>query len=1175
LFLNQRMGMWRRHGEAASAGLSAALYSVYSGLYSEAVVSSATSAVALVEVGRFREAVEYVQGAARALYEAARDVFEQVKVAVQRLVELFVDAVTRVLAWVDGHRAFLFLMAAVAAGVVALSAALDMWGLVELEKLAYAASLTPFIPAGVEKYSREEVFSILKNDPDPYEKFREIAKAASAGRVKLAEPWESLRMLIMPRPSEEERLMHGKAYRELDERKKKALFYAALALEEAFGVYKSALKEVAEGLRETVEKREVGEEPFKRVRYVADLGQIKQLAEKEEAAFENALKVLRERLNEYAVRHGLGGLLNVEEGAARKLAEAKQPELSEFGGVNFGVKALAALMAYREYALGRRGAFGKAARHWLEVGGSAWLLYYTPRTAYNKAIKASAEKPAAVEELVAEAFRRLFLKPGADHYSHLVEELTKGGRLALMLEKEAESSYVFKLYRLEEGGGLKELGVKLRIEKVGEGVGITYVLELDARWRELFKQELEAGVKAAEELKERWPIEDRSPYMLSWVTSDVAIAGRGNKRVLVMATSHLWQLAETHALFGWSDVAVPRVGLTLEGPKPQFRAHTSLDRLDEAIRRSAEGGWLKMLGVEAGSWDGLKQWVAGHWSEVINAVERRLKDVEAGSGFDLTKALEELKGLESKLNDDKTAREVMAPALLLIQAERLGVNKTMLRYLGAVTSGAIGGDGYVSAALKRVELASGEREIALLWGAVFAAHGIKAEVKGAGGAFQVAASGGGAARLAGLYFLFGPPLLEGDERIINYKLAEAVGLGAEGLNIRWEGLRRTEGGLVAADLTISALVATVKYNIYLRGHDILLQFYSADRNRAELAARLLKLVGVSTEIGKAGSRDEWYVWATTDRLAAGHEKLRKALAEIVRKAEENGWVEAEKAERWLRKLERGRMLKEGWPKYEIGLAKGALEVRFGSTSSGNIEREAQRLRDMGLVEGVHFTVKMPEGGEKGYVSILRNGLERAAWLSVRVKGKRQRLAAEFVEYILQRAEGEGEDVYEKVKKIVEEGKARSSQKLEGFEKKVEVNGKTYVVKVKGGGAVEEDRGGRKLLRIKITAEVGRVEGEHTIVDRVVREYTITYSRRGIKNEARGRAYASAEAPGGREADAERFAAVVKALTGKEPRIHKSSNGKILIECYEGHLEGFMHYAELADDIEKWLEETRR
>jgi hypothetical protein len=60
----------------AFAGLSAAaLYSVYSGLYSEAVVSSVASAVALAEVGQFREAVQYVQRAAKALYEGAKDVF--------------------------------------------------------------------------------------------------------------------------------------------------------------------------------------------------------------------------------------------------------------------------------------------------------------------------------------------------------------------------------------------------------------------------------------------------------------------------------------------------------------------------------------------------------------------------------------------------------------------------------------------------------------------------------------------------------------------------------------------------------------------------------------------------------------------------------------------------------------------------------------------------------------------------------------------------------------------------------------------------------------------------------------------------------------------------------------------------------------------------------------------
>ena len=196
LFLNWRMGVWRRCREAASAGLSAALYSVYHGLYSEAVVSSIASAVALAEAGRFREAVQYLQKAAKALYEAAKKVFEQVKVTVQRLVELFVEAVTRVLAWIDEHKAYLFLMAA---GVVALSAALDMWGLVELEKLAHFAMGTPFIPGGVREYSREEVFTILKNDPDPYEKFKEMARDANAGKAKLPQPWESLRKLIILR----------------------------------------------------------------------------------------------------------------------------------------------------------------------------------------------------------------------------------------------------------------------------------------------------------------------------------------------------------------------------------------------------------------------------------------------------------------------------------------------------------------------------------------------------------------------------------------------------------------------------------------------------------------------------------------------------------------------------------------------------------------------------------------------------------------------------------------------------------------------------------------------------------------------------------------------------------------------------------------------------------------
>jgi hypothetical protein len=149
--------------------------------------------------------------------------------------------------------------------------------LIELDKLAYAASLTPFAAAGVKEYSREEAFSILRNAPDPYEKFKEIAKAAIAKNEKLPQPWESLRVLIMPKRSEEERLMRGwgaKLYGRYaaDERVKKALFYAVLALEETFGVYRTALREYVKELGKAVQRVEVGEKPFKKAVHMLNLG---------------------------------------------------------------------------------------------------------------------------------------------------------------------------------------------------------------------------------------------------------------------------------------------------------------------------------------------------------------------------------------------------------------------------------------------------------------------------------------------------------------------------------------------------------------------------------------------------------------------------------------------------------------------------------------------------------------------------------------------------------------------------------------------------------------------------------------------------------------------------------------------------------------------------------------
>jgi len=261
-------------------------------------------------------------------------------------------------------------------------------------------------------------------------------------------------------------------------------------------------------------------------------------------------------------------------------------------------------------------------------------------------------------------------------------------------------------------------------------------------------------------------------------------------------------------------------------------------------------------------------------------------------------------------------------------------------------------------------------------------------------------------------------------------------------------------------------------------------------------------------------------------------------------------------------------LKEGLPKYLVWLARsGSLEVKYQPTDPDSIEEEAQRFREMGLEEGRHFSVKKPEkDGEEGYVSILREGLAYAAWLSVHGSGRQRELAAEFVEYILRRAWEAGKEVYEKAKEIIEEGKARGSLTLKGFEKEVEVDGRRHVVKVIDGGAeFDVGRSCKKLLRIKITAEV----------DGVRREYTITYGRYGRNNAAKGFAYASADGPNDKEADAERLAAVIKALTGVKPRIRHMKDGRIVVECGREHLEGFASYAQLAEAIEKWLEETSR
>jgi len=391
------MGVWRKCRKTASA---AALYSAHHGLYSEAVVSSA---VALVEVGRFKEIVDYVQKVAKALYEAAKEVFEQVKVTVQRLVELFVEAVARVLAWIDEHKAYLFLMAAVAAGAVALSVALNLWGLIELEKLAYAAS-APFV-AGLadtggkaaegfrtlaERYEKwkvdENVINEIINAPlrgeRPYEAFQNLAKS----RKDLPLPLAKLKKALL-------RVGNGA--------ERDAAVVVTLVLYKALVNNARAYREWAgwyDWARGLVEKQE----------FAVTASEIKKLREAQrrlEEAAEEVRRELNNALTMYAERNRdlyekLRPYLEVDVEKAEELAEARSKELSKYSDASMGTKAYAALLS-----VARGGIYGHVAMLLAGKGALADLVLSAPATAYNRAH--SRRRAAGLEDRAASALLQL------------------------------------------------------------------------------------------------------------------------------------------------------------------------------------------------------------------------------------------------------------------------------------------------------------------------------------------------------------------------------------------------------------------------------------------------------------------------------------------------------------------------------------------------------------------------------------------------------------------------------------------------------------------------------------------------------------------------------------------------------------------------------------------------
>ncbi len=492
---------------------------------------------------------------------------------------------------------------------------------------------------------------------------------------------------------------------------------------------------------------------------------------------------------------------------------------------------------------------------------------------------------------------------------------------------------------------------------------------------------------------------------------------------------------------------------------------------------------------------------------------------------------------------DAVVRKFVAPALELIMLDKalrdeLDREEALLLF-GEMYATAVAGDGSVGPDMVMLtvggELGGGAALLRLA--ALYllnellpkeSAFNVRVYI-GEGRYYRITASGENAAGLMRLLAVTAPTA--GGE-YLSPKFEEFVKEAR--VEVRPGGIRLTDGGNVAADLTISEAGVAVKYTVYLLKDVISLHFASSDRSRVELAARLLRLAGVSAEVKKVGDRDKWRVEVTTDMLAAERRELRDAVRKVVEEALKKDWVDEKKARRWLEKLEKGVATWEG-KKFSIRLVEGALEVRFNPTSRESLEEVAREFKAMGLVEGVHFAVRW--SGERGYVSLLAEGVRRLAWVSIHgEEGQRQR-AAEFLKFLEEKAKAKSAEVLRKLEALLEEGRNRGAFRLVGLER-----GGVKVLDVK-----TEEKGDKLYVTIK--AKVDGVEGE----------YRLTFTR-----ERDGARRLQFYVRGG----AARAVKLVEVLTGEKPQVTEMPDGRTRIRGSERHIEALARYEELREPIER-------
>jgi hypothetical protein len=449
-----------------------------------------------------------------------------------------------------------------------------MWGLVKMEKLAYAASAAPFVAGLAETGGRAaERFKALAERHERWKMEEKVINEVINAPLNKERPFSKLtglKNLSPPLVESRRALMNVK-----DEVEKDAAVVAALVL------YKTLVKN-AEAYGEWAGWYKWARGLVKEREFVVKAEEVKRLRETHRRLEEAAEEVRRELNNVLALyaSHSrdlyerLRPYLEVDLGMAEELAEARRVELSRYSNANMGTKAYAALLS-----VAKDGIYGHAAMLLIGEGALADVVLLTPISAYSKADRIANARGETVD-------------PSRSPKGAVDWEDRATSVLLQFLIGYGEADLKFRHVK-KEGKKYDERG---RIEKgfqvsriyggVEAFVGELWIGDV-ARFnisKEGLRRRVEEAIRMAPDLSGF----DKAPQYVEWLATDVSTSWRQ----IVASTVHPWQLRWYIGLLSGPKSFSGKAIVAREGIKLAVTAYWPREREDEILRGS---NWLESL----------------------------------------------------------------------------------------------------------------------------------------------------------------------------------------------------------------------------------------------------------------------------------------------------------------------------------------------------------------------------------------------------------------------------------------------------------------------------------------------------------------------------------------------------------------------------------------------------